>query len=68
MDELCELLEHHNLAAVDAFTALLPRVGAMLSPERLGRLSGAIEDLDFPLGAQLLREARLQEAVSAANG
>jgi HPt (histidine-containing phosphotransfer) domain-containing protein len=68
MDELRGFLDHHNLAAVDAFDALVPRLGALLSSERLGRLRNAIDDLDFPLGAQLLREARLQEAMSVAGG
>jgi two-component system, sensor histidine kinase and response regulator len=68
MDELCSLLDHHNLAAVEAFNALGPRIAAMVSPERLGRLRAAIDDLDFPLGAQLLREARLKEAASKVDG
>ncbi|MGA3156793.1 MAG: ATP-binding protein [Steroidobacteraceae bacterium] len=68
IDELFDLLSHHNLAAVDAFKSLAPTLVAALTSERLDRLRDAIENLDFPLGAQLLREARPQIAVSAVDG
>jgi nitrogen fixation negative regulator NifL len=65
LDELCALLDDHNLYAVDAFIVLAPHFKAALSATRFERLREAIDSLDFPLGAQLLREARLPQAVRA---
>jgi two-component system, sensor histidine kinase and response regulator len=65
LDELRVLLDDHNLDAVEAFTVLAPHFKAALSATRFERLREAIDSLDFPLGAQLLREARLPQAVSA---
>jgi PAS domain S-box-containing protein len=66
MDELCGLLDHQDLAAVEAFDALAPFFAATLSSTRFGGLREAIENLDFRLGAHLLREARAQHKLSTA--
>jgi two-component system, sensor histidine kinase and response regulator len=65
LDELSALLDDHNLGAVDAFIVLAPHFKTALSAARFERLQEAIDNLDFPLGAQLLREARQPLAVSA---
>jgi len=55
-DELCALLESQNLAAVDKFHLLSPALTGLLDVVRFERLHDAVENLDFQLGAELLRE------------
>jgi signal transduction histidine kinase/DNA-binding response OmpR family regulator/HPt (histidine-containing phosphotransfer) domain-containing protein len=55
--ELCALLETHNLAAVDKFELLAPLLRGMLDPSRFEALNAAVENLDFALGADVLRSA-----------
>jgi HPt (histidine-containing phosphotransfer) domain-containing protein len=59
LDELCGLLESQNLVALDKFTRISQSLSETVGPLRFDRLRDAIENLDFQLGAQLLREARL---------
>jgi len=54
-EELCALLEAHNLAAVEKFAALSAALRGLLGPVRFARLHDAIEALDFKQGAELLR-------------
>lgn len=56
-DELCELLDSQNLAAVDKFALLSPSLRRMLDAAHFKQLHDAVEDLDFRRGAELLREA-----------
>jgi len=58
LDELCALLDSQNLEALDKFSKLSPALSAILSAERFERLREAIEVLDFPGGAKLLRDSR----------
>jgi CheY-like chemotaxis protein len=58
LDALCALLDSQNLEALDKFSHLSPALSAILSAERFERLREAIEVLDFPGGAKLLRESR----------
>jgi PAS domain S-box-containing protein len=58
LDELCALLEGQNLAALDKFSGLHRSLREILPATRFERLREAIETLDFPRGAQLLREIR----------
>ena len=62
IDELCTLLESQNLAAVDKFGLLSVSLSEMLSAVRFDRLCVAIDDLDFQRGAELLREAAMQQS------
>jgi PAS domain S-box-containing protein len=57
IDDLCALLDEQNLAAMDTFTALTPALKDLLGEDRFGPVHAAIDDLDFPNGAKLLREA-----------
>jgi PAS domain S-box-containing protein len=57
IEELSVLLESQNLAAVDKFSSLSPSLHAMLDTARFERLRSAVDDLDFQLGAELLRKA-----------
>jgi signal transduction histidine kinase/DNA-binding response OmpR family regulator/HPt (histidine-containing phosphotransfer) domain-containing protein len=66
IQELCELLETHNLAAVDKFDLMVPTLRAMLDDARFEGLRLAVEDLDFRHGAELLREVTAERYVSAA--
>jgi PAS domain S-box-containing protein len=56
IDDLRALLECQNLAAIDKFTALSPSLSEFVGAVRFERLSEAIDNLDFQLGAELLRE------------
>ena len=62
IDELCALLESQNLAAIDKFGLLSVPLSEILSAARFDRLCGAIDDLDFQRGAELLREAATQQS------
>jgi PAS domain S-box-containing protein len=59
IDELYSLLERQDLAAIDRFDTLLPSLSEIVGALRLERLGKAIDNLDFQLGAELLREAQL---------
>jgi PAS domain S-box-containing protein len=56
IDELCALLECQNLAAIDKFCLLSPSLSELVGAVRFDRLRDAIDNLDFQLGAELLRE------------
>ena len=59
-DELLDfgtLLETQNLAAVEKFSSLAPALEDMLDANCFERLRDAVENLDFQLGADLLRNA-----------
>jgi PAS domain S-box-containing protein len=58
IDGLRALLEAQNLAAVDRFRALFKSLSLTLHATRFERLSEAIDNLDFPRAAELLRDAR----------
>jgi signal transduction histidine kinase/DNA-binding response OmpR family regulator/HPt (histidine-containing phosphotransfer) domain-containing protein len=55
LDELCELLESQNLAAVEKFAVMSARLAELLDAAQFERLRGAVENLDFQIGAELLR-------------
>jgi CheY-like chemotaxis protein/HPt (histidine-containing phosphotransfer) domain-containing protein len=59
VEELCALLESQNLAAIDRFVLLSSSLGELVGTVRFERLHEAIDNLDFQLGAQLLRETLL---------
>jgi CheY-like chemotaxis protein len=65
LDELCALLESQNLAALDKFNLISLSLGETVGALRFDRLRNAVENLDFHLGAQLLREARLMGTPAA---
>jgi hypothetical protein len=65
-EELRALLESQNLAAIDKFGVLAPSLSEMVGAVRFDRLRDAIDNLDFQLGAELLRQAVLLK--SAASG
>jgi PAS domain S-box-containing protein len=56
IEALCRLLECQNLAAMDKFALLSPSLSELVGAVRFERLREAIDNLDFQLGAQLLRE------------
>jgi HPt (histidine-containing phosphotransfer) domain-containing protein len=56
IDALCALLECQNLAAMDKFALLAPSLRELVGVVRFERLREAIDNLDFQLGAELLRE------------
>jgi chemotaxis protein histidine kinase CheA len=56
IDALCSLLEGQNLAAMDKFAALSSSLSELVGAVRFERLREAIDNLDFQLGAELLRE------------
>jgi CheY-like chemotaxis protein len=58
ISELYSLLESQNIAAIETFAMLLPTLRGVVGAVRLQRLSDAIDNLDFQLGAQLLRETQ----------
>lgn len=66
IEELRALLESQNLAAIDKFGVLAPSLSEMVGAVRFDRLRDAIDNLDFQLGAELLRQAVLPR--SAASG
>jgi HPt (histidine-containing phosphotransfer) domain-containing protein len=57
IDELCGLLECQNLAALDKFCLVSPSLSQMVGAVRFERLRDAIDNLNFQLGAELLRES-----------
>jgi CheY-like chemotaxis protein len=57
IDGLRALLESQNLAAVDRFYALSEPLCVILQATRFERLREAIDGLDFPRAAELLRDA-----------
>jgi ActR/RegA family two-component response regulator len=66
IDELCLLLERQNLAAVDRFELLSSSLSEPVGAVRFDRLREAINNLDFQLGAELLRQAVLPKETAAA--
>jgi hypothetical protein len=56
IEALCTLLECQNLAAMDKFALLSPSLSELVGAVRFERLREAIDNLDFQLGAELLRE------------
>jgi PAS domain S-box-containing protein len=61
IEELCALLECQNLAAIDKFGLLSPSLSERVGAVRFDRLRDAIDNLQFQLGAELLRETLLME-------
>jgi HPt (histidine-containing phosphotransfer) domain-containing protein len=61
IDELCSLLERQDLAALDRFELLSASLNDLVGAVRFDRLRDAISNLDFQLGAQLLRQALMVE-------
>jgi PAS domain S-box-containing protein len=59
IEELCALLECQNLAAIHKFGLISPSLGDLVGPVRFDRLRDAIDNLNFQLGAELLRETLL---------
>jgi CheY-like chemotaxis protein len=57
IDELCTLLDAHNLSALDRFGVISQSLRNNLHSARFDRISEAIENLDFTHAAELLREA-----------
>jgi PAS domain S-box-containing protein len=66
LNELCVLLESQNLVALDKFNLMSASLAETVGALRFNRLRDAVENLDFQLGAQLLREAMLAGAPRAA--
>jgi PAS domain S-box-containing protein len=65
IDELCSLLECQNLAAIDKFVLLAPCLSELVGAVRFERLREAIDDLNFQLGAELLRDQKSGAAAAA---
>jgi hypothetical protein len=59
IEELCALLVCQNLAAIDKFDLISPSLSELVGAVRFDRLRDAIDNLDFQLGAELLRETLL---------
>jgi PAS domain S-box-containing protein len=59
IEELSLLLESQNLAAIDKFTLLSESLGEVIGVVCFDRLRDAVDNMDFRLGAQLLRQALL---------
>jgi hypothetical protein len=57
IDELCSLLDHQNLEAMDRFAALSPMLAGSIGHGCFEQLREAVEELDFKRGAVLLRNA-----------
>jgi PAS domain S-box-containing protein len=66
IDELCELLDAQNLAAIDRFKLLSKPLSELLGAVRFARLRAAVDDLEFEVGAGLLRQARVSGEVEVA--
>ena len=64
--DLGMLLETQNLAAVEKFSALAPALEEMLEAGCYARLRDAVENLDFQLGADLLRHTPAERIRGAA--
>jgi hypothetical protein len=62
LDELYTHLDARNLAASDKFNLLSASLNELLGAVRFDRLGDAMDNLDFPLGAQLLRQGMLENA------
>jgi CheY-like chemotaxis protein/HPt (histidine-containing phosphotransfer) domain-containing protein len=59
IEELCTLLECQNLTAIDKFALLSPSLSEIVGAVRFDRLYEAVDNLNFQLGAELLRETLL---------
>jgi CheY-like chemotaxis protein len=55
LDELSSLLECQNLAAVDRFALMSPRLAQWLGAAQFEHLREAVDNLDFQIAAELLR-------------
>jgi len=66
IDELSGLLESQNLAAVDKFAQIAPALKGMLDEADWTRLRDAVENLEFQLGATILRQVSRERLVTAA--
>ena len=64
--DLGMLLETQNLAAVEKFSSLAPALEEMLEAGCYARLRDAVENLDFQLGADLLRHTPAERLRGAA--
>lgn len=56
LEELYALLDHRNLAALDQFSLISVSLSELLGAARFDSVRDAVENLEFQLGAQLLRE------------
>jgi CheY-like chemotaxis protein len=61
IDELRELLEAQNLAAIDKFGALSQRLSTLMDAARFESLRDAVNSLEFQTGANLIRETRASD-------
>ena len=59
IDQLCLLLESQNIEASEKFSMLLPALSELMDAPTCDRLKEAIDNLDFQLGAGILRETLL---------
>ncbi len=59
IDELCLLLESQNLEAVDRFELLSLALRELMDAKRFDSLHGAVDNLDFQLAANVLRNTPL---------
>jgi CheY-like chemotaxis protein/HPt (histidine-containing phosphotransfer) domain-containing protein len=66
IDELCALLDHQNLAAMEKFGLLSESLSGIIDAVRFQGIREAVENLDFLLGAELLRGALLTEGLKTA--
>jgi PAS domain S-box-containing protein len=66
IEALCGLFESWNLAAVEKFRVLSGPLEQMFDSVRWDRLGQAVDNLDFQLAAQLVREALTQRAAAPA--
>jgi PAS domain S-box-containing protein len=67
LDELLALLESQNLAAADKFALLSPSLSGLVGTVRFNRLREAIDNLDFQVGAELLRQIQFPAAPAVGN-
>jgi hypothetical protein len=65
IDELRVLLETQNLAAIDKFTVLAASLSEIMGVVRCDRVRDAIDNMDFQLGAELLRQSLSPREVGA---
>ena len=65
MDELSVLFETQNLAAIDKFTVLSASLSEIIGVVRFDRLREAVDNMDFQLCAELLRQALSPREVDA---
>jgi CheY-like chemotaxis protein/HPt (histidine-containing phosphotransfer) domain-containing protein len=59
LDELCTLLDHHNLDSLDKFAALSRSLPDLIGAACFDGMREAVDELDFKRAATLLREARV---------